>query len=368
MQDNIGNVGIIGCGNIAGIYLENLKKLPGMKVVAVADIKAEAALAKAKEYGVPKALSVAELLNDPEVGIVLNLTIPAVHAEVTLAALKAGKHVYSEKPVALSLSEAADIVALAASKGLKVASAPDTFMGASLQTCRAVIDDGLIGRPVAATGFMMYHGPDSWHPNPEFFFKRGAGPMLDMGPYYLTALVSLLGPAKRVSGSASIGQAEREITSEPLKGGKIIPDTPTHLTGSVDFESGVTATLLTSFDVWHHSHLPLEIYGTEGSLQVPDPNNFGGKVMLQRHDEKEWREIPLEHAWAMNSRGLGVADLADAVREGREPRAGLSMANHVLELMLAFEASSLAGRHIEIKTRCARPEPLPKSSFGGTPE
>ena len=352
------NIGVIGSGNISGIYLKNCGTLAGLTVAAIAGRNMEAIRAKADEFGVPRALTVAELLRDPGVGIVLNLTIPAVHAEISRMALEAGKHVYTEKPLALTLADAGSVLDLAASKGLRVGSAPDTFMGAGLQTCRALIDEGAIGRPVAATAFMMSPGPESWHPSPAFLYQKGAGPMLDIGPYYLSALVNLLGPVRRVAASTSMARSKRLIGSEPLKGTFLKVETPTHLAGVLDFEGGAVATMVTSFDVWHHGHSPIEIYGTEGSLGVPDPNSFGGPVRLRRHDDGDWREVPLTRPYAVNSRGIGLADMAAAIAGKRAHRAGGDLALHVLECMLAFEESSKAGRHQELKTRCARPEAM----------
>ena len=353
------NVGIVGCGNISGIYLEAGNKFEILNIVACADIDLARAEAQAAKYGVPKACGVAELLADPEVEIVVNLTIPAAHAEVALAALEAGKSVYNEKPLAIERADAQRMLALAAAKGLRVGCAPDTFLGGGLQTCRALIDDGVIGTPVAATAFMMSHGPEGWHPNPDFFYQRGAGPMFDMGPYYLTALISLLGPVRRVTGSAQISFAERKITSQPLNGTMIMVNTPTHVAGVLDFASGAVATLVTSFDVWAAELPRIEIYGSLGTLSLPDPNTFGGPVRVRLAGEKEWREIPIEHGYTANSRGLGVADMAYALRNGRLHRASGELAYHVLDLMHAFHDASREGRHVELASGCERPAALP---------
>src|SRR5215217_1739214 len=244
------NVGIVGCGNISGIYLEANKKWDILNTVACADIDLARAQAQAAKYGVPKASGVAELLADPNIDIVINLTIPAAHAEVALAALAAGKSVYNEKPLALDREQAKQMLELAREKGLRVGCAPDTFLGGGLQTCRKLIDDGVIGEPIGASAFMMSHGPEGWHPNPEFFYQPGAGPMFDMGPYYLTALTTLLGPVRRVTGSTRVSFPERMITSEPHAGTPIKVNTPTHVAGVMDFESGTVGTLVTTFDVW----------------------------------------------------------------------------------------------------------------------
>jgi predicted dehydrogenase len=347
--------GLIGCGNISDIYIKNCQALPGLELVAVSDLQATRAEAKANAYGV-KDLSGEMLLNDPEIEIVINLTIPNVHAEVNLAVLAAGKSVYSEKPLAVTLQDGQKTLALAQEKGLRVGCAPDTFLGAGLQTCRRLIDEGAIGEPVAATAFMPSHGPESWHPDPEFFYKPGAGPLFDMGPYYLTALVSLLGPIKRVTGSARISQSERLISSQPHFGEVIQVEVPTHVAAVLDFQAGPVATLITSFDIWA-AHLPrIEIYGTEGSLSVPDPNTFGGPVKLFKPGGDGWMEAPLVAGFSENSRGLGVMDMAQAMRAGCQHRASGEMALHVLETMHAAYLASGEGRHVELASSCVRPE------------
>jgi predicted dehydrogenase len=352
-------VGIVGCGNISDIYLKNCTQtFEILEVVACADLIRERAEAKAEEYNI-KACSTEELLKDPEIGIVLNLTIPKAHAEVSLAALEAGKHVYSEKPLAVTREDGKKILEVAKAKGLLVGNAPDTFLGAGLQTCRKLIDDGWIGEPVAATAFMTCHGHESWHPDPEFYYEFGGGPMLDMGPYYLTALVSLIGPIKRVTGSARITFPERVITSAPKYGKRIKVETPTHIAGVLDFQNGAIGTIITSFDIWS-AQLPwIEVYGSEGSLRVPDPNTFGGPVFVRRRDAKEWTEIPLTHGYAENSRGIGVADMAYAVSSGRLHRANGEMAYHVLDVMYGFLDASESGAHYNVASSCARPAALP---------
>lgn len=358
-------VGIIGCGNIFPQYIKGCRTFEILDVVAVADIDVSRAQARAKEYSIPKACSVDELLADPVIEIVVNLTVPQAHAEVSLAALRAGKNVHAEKPFALDRAEGRPILALAKEKGLLVGCAPDTFMGGGIQTARKVIDDGVIGTPVSAVAFMCGHGPESWHPNPEFYYKRGGGPMFDMGPYYLTALVNLLGSVKQVTGSARISFPERIATSKEKNGLVIKVDVPTHVVGVMDFAEGAVGTIITSFDTWAH-HLPLiEIYGSEGSLSVPDPNNFGGKVMVRRFDEQNWREVPLTHS-ADVGRGIGVADMAYALRSGRAHRASGELAYHILDLMESFHDSSSAGKHIELESTCAKPAALPVGLASGT--
>ena len=354
------NVGIVGCGNISGIYLEAGKKWDILNIVACADIDLSRAQAQAAKYGIAKASGVEELLADPSIDIVINLTVPQAHAEVALAALAAGKSVYNEKPLALDRAQAKQVLDLAREKGLRVGCAPDTFLGGGLQTCRKLIDDGVIGEPIGASAFMMSHGPESWHPNPEFFYQPGAGPMFDMGPYYLTALITLLGPVRRVTGSTRVSFPERVIGSAPLRGEVIKVNTPTHIIGVLDFAAGAIGTIVTSFDVWS-SELPrMEIYGSKGTLSLPDPNTFGGPVRVRLAGTQSWSEVPSAHGYTENSRGLGVADMADAIRTGRTHRANGQLAYHVLDLMHTIHDASRAGRHIEMTSSCERPEPLPE--------
>lgn len=352
-------IGIIGCGNISDIYFQNLAAFDITEVAACADLIAARAKEKAEQHGVPKACSVAQLLEDKRIEIVANLTIPKAHGAVALAALKAGKNVYNEKPLAVTRETALKMLDLAKKKKLRIGGAPDTFLGGGLQTCRKLIDDGWIGEPVAAAAFMLCHGHESWHPDPEFYYKTGGGPMFDMGPYYLTALVALIGPVRRVCGSARITFPERLITSVPKHGTTIKVDTPTHVAGVMDFAHGAVATLVTSFDVWGGSHPAIEIYGTAGTMQVPDPNGFGGKPRIRRMGDDEFHGIPLSHGFADNRRGIGVADMAHALRSGRPHRANESMAYHVLDIMQAFYDASEAEKYVELSSVCERPAPLP---------
>jgi predicted dehydrogenase len=352
-------VGIIGCGNISGIYFKAGQTFNNIEIVAAADMVLERAKAKAEEFGVPKACSVEELLADPDIELVVNLTIPKAHASVCTAALEAGKHVHVEKPLAVNREDGKRVLELAKSKGLRVGCAPDTFLGGGLQTCRKLIDDGWIGQPVAATAFMLCHGHESWHPDPAFYYEVGGGPMFDMGPYYLTALVSLLGPVTRLTGSARVTFPERTITSQPKYGTKVTVETPTHIAGVMDFSNGAIGTLVTSFDVWAANVPLIEIYGTEGSLSVPDPNGFGGPVRVRRMGAKEWSEVPLTHGFAENSRGIGVADMAAAIERGRPHRVSGDLAYHVLDLMEGFHDASRDGRHYSPVSTVERPAPLP---------
>ena len=350
-------VGIIGCGNICGIYFQSGKTFDILEIAACADLLMERAEAKANECGC-KAMSVEQLLADPEIQIVMNLTIPKAHASVGLAALEAGKCVHNEKPLAITREDGRKLLDLAKAKGLRVGCAPDTFMGGGIQTCRKLIDDGEIGEPIGATAFMMCHGHEHWHPDPEFYYKPGGGPMFDMGPYYLTALVNLMGPVKRVTGSVRASFPERLITSAPKNGAKIKVEVPTHVTGIMDFANGAVGMIITTFDVWAAELPRIEIYGTEGTLSVPDPNTFGGPVRMQK-GRGPWEEVPLTHGYAENSRGIGVADMAYALRSGRPHRASGELAFHVLDIMHAFHDASREGRHIMLESACAQPAPLP---------
>ena len=349
-------IGIIGCGSISAAYLSQCPRFEILRIAACADIMPERAKARAEEYGVPRACSVQELLDDPEIEIVVNLTIPQAHCEVAMAAVQAGKCVWGEKPLTVTREEGRALLAAARAAGVLVGCAPDTFMGAGIQTAVKAIDDGLIGQPIGASAYMMCHGHESWHPDPEFYYKAGGGPMFDMGPYYLTALVALLGPAKRITGSARISFPERTITSEPKRGTVVTVDVPTHVSGVMDFASGAVGTITTSFDVWAAQHPEIEIYGTEGTLACPSPNGTNGPVRVWRVGE--WNEVPLSHPYEATSRSTGVADMAYALRSGRPHRATGELAFHVLDMMHAFHDASNEGRHIMLESTCARPAPL----------
>ena len=351
-------VGIIGCGNIFPQYIKGCRTFKILDVVSCADILVDRAEARAKEFNIPHFSTPEALLNDPDVDIVINLTVPLSHAEVSLAAIAAGKHIYSEKPLAITRKDGKAIIDAAKASGRRVGCAPDTFLGGGLQTCRKLIDDGVIGLPVAATAFMASRGPEGWHPNPDFFYKVGGGPLFDMGPYYLTALVSLLGPVRRLTGSTRISFPERIATSQALNGHRIPVEVATHVAGVLDFANGAVATLITSFDVWTHNLPRIEIYGSEGTLSVPDPNTFGGPVKVRRAGETEWRDLPLTHS-AEVGRGIGVADMAYGFVYNRPHRASGDLAYHVLDLMSAFDEASNTGKHIMIESTCDQPAPLP---------
>ncbi len=348
------NIGIVGCGNISTAYLEAGRRFSNLNFAAVADLDSERAKAQAEKFGIAAAESPAELLTDPNIDIVLNLTIPAAHVTVGCGALEAGKHVYSEKPIALNVGEAGRLLEAAASAGRRIGSAPDTFLGASGQTARRLIDEGVIGTPVAATAFMTSRGMEHWHPNPENFYLDGGGPMLDMGPYYLTSLVNLLGPARRVCGMTRRSFETRRVTAADVEPRDFPVKTPTHHAGTVEFANGAIATVIMSFDI-HSASLPhIEIYGSEGTLFVPDPNAFGGEVWVQLgNGEREKAESV--HSYDSNSRSLGLADLVDAIEKDRPHRCSGELAHHVLEVMRAFEASSDAGSFVELATAADRP-------------
>ena len=356
-------VGIVGCGNISGIYFHNLGRYRSTEVVAVADLDLDRAKAAAEKNGVGLTLSPDELIAHQDVELVLNLTIPKAHGSVAIAALQNGKHVYNEKPLAIELSEAEEMLRLAAEHGLRVGGAPDTFLGGGHQTCRDLIDQGVIGEPIAAHAFMLCHGHESWHPSPEFYFERGGGPMFDMGPYYLTALVNMIGPIRRISGSTRITFPTRTITSQPKQGKVIEVETPTHIAGSMDFGNGAIGQITTSFDVWHSQVPSILVYGTEGSMIVPDPNGFGGEIKVRNKGASEWEVAPITHGFAGNDRGVGVLDIAYAIRENRDHRASGALAGHVLEAMHAFHTSSDEGRHVELASRPDRPALLSADAY-----
>jgi len=351
-------VGLVGCGVIAKVYAEKMNALPFVELAACADVMPERAQAFAAQHRT-RALPVDRLVEGDDVDVVLNLTIPQAHFDVTMRALAARKSVFSEKPLAVDFDDGRRLVQKAEEEGVRLGCAPDTFLGAGLQTCRKLIDDGVIGEPVAANGFMLSPGPESWHPGPGIFYQKGAGPLFDMGPYYLTALAVLLGPARRVTSSARITRAERTIGSEPLRGQKIPVEVPTHVASVVDFASGPVATLVTSFDVQASRNRWIEIQGTEGTLSVPDPNTFGGDVQIRRSYRDEWQTVPLTHGNAKQSRGLGLADMVLALQRNRPHRASGALALHVLELMESAVRASETGRHVTLTTTCDRPAPLP---------
>lgn len=357
-------VGMVGCGNISETYFEASQTFEIFEITACTDLNMALAQAKAEEHSV-QALPLEQLLRHPEIDIVLNLTPPQSHAEVSLQALHAGKHVYSEKPLALTREEGQEILKVAQQKSLKIGCAPDTVLGGGLQTVKKLLQEGWIGDVVAGTAHMMSPGPESWHPNPHFFYQQGAGPMFDMGPYYLTALVGLLGPVEQVTALAQKTFSERTATSEEKFGEVLSVQVSTHYTGILKFQKGAVVTLVISFDVQAHGHPNLELYGTQGSLQVPDPNTFGGPIRFRHNRAEEWQEVPLLYGYVENFRSLGIADLAYAIDCAREPRCSGELAFHVLDVMHAFEESSNLGQQVAIKTTCHPPLSLPLGLLHG---
>ncbi len=361
-------IAIIGVGDISGIYLQNISGLfRELRLVGVCDLvreKAERAKLEHPEIKIYETMH--DAYADPEVELVLNLTRPYEHYEVTKAALLAGKHVYTEKPLAATLEEARELVGLAEAEGLLIGGAPDTFLGAGIQTCRKLIDDGFIGEPVAAAAFMLCPGHESWHPDPAFYYQHGGGPMMDMGPYYVTALVNLLGRVSGVTARTKTSFPTRLITSQPKFGTVVDVEVPTHLTGILDFDSGVVATLTTSFDVHYDTQARFEIYGSEGTLIVPDPNTFGGPIKLLRPEEGRYVEMPLLFDYKENSRALGLADLAKSIRKpDRKSRTSAESLLHTMDIMTAFGRSSEAEARVELDTAFERERPMVKADLAG---
>ncbi|MFF2847910.1 Gfo/Idh/MocA family protein [Streptomyces sp. NPDC058001] len=353
-------IGIVGAGKISGAYLTTLEHLTSVRLTAVTDLdhgRAQAVAEQARSGGeVAVASSVTELVARDDVDAVLNLTIPAAHAEVALAALGAGKHVYGEKPLAANRKEAEAVLSAAHAAGLRVGCAPDTVLGTGVQTARKAVDDGLIGRPVAATAFMTSAGHEKWHPDPEFYYRAGGGPLLDMGPYYLSALVHLLGPVVKVTGASSRPRAERTIGSGPRAGQTFPVEVDTHITGVLEHADGALSTLVMSFDV-RAARLPrIEVHGTSASLSVPDPNGFDGPVDIHRGDG--WETLPVSAGIADAGRGVGLADLAEALSAGRPHRASAELAAHVLDIMLTLMDAADQGRALPVTSTCERPDPV----------
>ena len=357
-------IGIIGCGVISEIYLKNLTRWPDVEVVAVADQIDDRARRRAAEFDVGFR-TVDALLADPAIDIVLNLTVPAAHASVGLAALNAGKSLYNEKPLTIAREDGLELLSLAERKRLLIGAAPDTFLGAGLQNVRRLIDDGAIGEPVAVSLNVVSHGPEVWHPQPEFYYLNGGGPLLDMGPYYLTALVTLLGGVKRVSGAARASSSTRVVGPIERPGRTIPVETPTHVAGVLELASGPIVTIVASFDVWASDLPKIEIYGDRGAISAPDPNTFGGATLLQRPGESEWTEIPTTLPFAENSRGLGVRDMARALRDGGAPYTDGALAFHVLDVMHAIFDSARDGSRVEVASVYDRPAPFTAFGAGG---
>jgi len=363
------NVGLIGCGNISTAYLGLAPNFAGFQFIAVSDMNMDAAQARAEEFGL-EARSVDDLLASDDIDVIVNLTIPDAHYDVSTAILNAGKHAYSENPLVLTLEQGKTLAALAASKGLRVGSAPDTFLGGAHQQARDIIDNDGIGRVVAGTAHVMGNGMESWHPNPDFFFLPGAGPVLDIGPYYVTNLIQLLGPVKRVAALSSSAQSERTIGNGARLGETVPVKTPTNIHALLEFDQGATITMSTSWDVKSHRHANMELYGTEGTLYVPDPNFFGG-LLEQSDTEGTIREVARwDHPFGVNNQELdtdspranyrtaGLADMIAAIHQDRPHRCALELAVHATDVMTSILKSGETGQFVEMTTTCTRPDAL----------
>jgi predicted dehydrogenase len=360
-------VGIVGAGQISGAYLGTLRRLSNVAVVAVGDLDQGRARAAVASTPGARPLAVADLLAADDVDLVLNLTIPAAHAEIALAAIAAGKHVYGEKPLAVSTVQAGAMLTAAARAGVRLGCAPDTVLGTGTQTARACLDSGEIGTPVAATAFMVTPGHERWHPDPEFYYQPGGGPLFDMGPYYLTALVTLLGPVRRVAGLAATPRATRVIGSGPRAGAEIEVAVATHVAGVLEHANGALSTLVMSFDVWAGRLPHIEVYGTAGSLSVPDPNGFGGVVQVYRAGAEDWAPVPEAGGYRGAARGYGVSDLASALTAGTVHRANGEIAFHVLDVMESLLAAADSGQAVGTTSGCGRPPAVPLGAHPDDP-
>ncbi len=366
MQDL--GIGIIGCGNISTSYLRLAPLFKGLEVRAVADLNMDAATARAAEFGV-KAQTVDDLLANPDLDIIINLTIPDAHYPITKRILEAGKHAYSEKPLVLTLEQGVTLRDLAQSGGLSVGCAPDTFLGGAHQLARAILDAGTVGQITTGNAAIQAHGPESWHPNPEFFYQPGAGPVMDMGPYYIATLINLLGPVRRVGALTSSAEPERTIGSGARKGERIPVNTPSNIQALLEFHSGATISFSASWDVWHHKRNHFELYGTKGTLYVPDPNFFGGTVEVAMAGGQPEVQTPWDHPFykinqesqrgpVANYRTAGLADMAQAHLEGREHRCSLERTLHGVDVMTSILKSGETGAFVTLTTTCTRPQAL----------
>jgi predicted dehydrogenase len=371
MADQL-RVGVIGCGNISTTYFKLSPLFRHMAITACSDLNMELANAKAAEFRA-SAMKPRELISSKDIDIVLNLTVPAAHFDISMAAVKAGKHVYSEKPLTLSLRDGLALAKAAKAKGVKVCCAPDTILGGSHQLARKAIDDGTVGKITSGTAVIMSHGMEHWHPNPDFFFKAGGGPILDMGPYYIGNLINLIGPVRRVAALSSMASKTRTISSQPRSGEKISVKTPTNFHALLEFGNGATVTLLASWDVWAHKHANMELYGTEGSLYVPDPNFFGGDVWATAKGGEAKTLAAWDHPLGVanqkdgaghavaNYRAIGLADLADAIMKKRDARCSIDRTLHTVDIMTSILQSGETGKFVTLKTTCTRPKALPPS-------
>ena len=351
-------VGVVGVGAISEAYLETIEVLTSLRLVAVCDVDHDrAAMAAERRAGV-RPLTMDELLADPEVDVVVNLTPPAQHASVALAAIAAGKSVYNEKPLAVTVAEGRELLRAAAIAGVRVGAAPDTVLGHGVQSARHYLDAGLIGPPSAAVASFMCPGHESWHPRPEFYYALGGGPLYDMGPYYVTALVTLLGPVVSVVGAGNAPRATRTIPSGPRSGESIPVEVLTHVAGVVIHECGAVSTITMSFDAVGTRAEPIEVHGPAGSLVVPDPNRFDGSVLLRSVGDDAWRVLPEAGGYAVGGRGLGVAELMTP-QDPAHARTSGALALHVLEVLEALIESAREGRAIEVTSPAIQPAPVP---------
>ncbi|MGN6778014.1 Gfo/Idh/MocA family protein [Rhizobium sp.] len=359
-------VGIVGAGNISATYVATLHMFDFIRVKSVYDLYQEPARKLAEQFGI-EAVALDTMLSDPEIGLIINLTTPVSHYAISKKALLAGKHVSSETPLGVSVAEAQELIAIARAGDLRLGCAPDTFLGGGHQLTRRLLDEGRIGKTISATAMLLLPGHEHWHPNPAFFYGRGGGPMLDVGPYYVTNLIALLGPVREILGTAKITRIERTVKTDPRRGETIKVLVPTHLTGVMEFHSGATVTVATSFDVIKHKHNQIELYGSEGTMVTPDPNNFSGKVEIFRDGDDAWREIPVDHPYTegvpghLGLRGLGAAEMVDSLRSGRQHRVSSELAFHALEVMTAFERSAQSRSVVAIHSSCGRPDPIPRA-------
>lgn len=360
-------VAFIGVGAISGIYLDNITAVfKDIEIAGVCDLIPERALNAKEKYNLPRVYTdMYEAFDDPEVDIILNLTRPYQHEQVTREALMHGKHVYTEKPLGITIEEGRGLVRLAREKGLVLGGAPDTVLGAGIQSCRKYIDSGMIGHVVGAAAFMICRGHETWHPDPDFYYQAGGGPMMDMGPYYVTALVSLLGRVDRLTAAGKKTFKKRLITSQPHAGKTVDVAVDTYVLGMMQFESGALASIFTTFDVYYPGQARLEIYGSEGTMILPDPNTFGGPIRIFRPESGMSEELPILFDYAKNSRGLGLADMAAAISTGREARAGEQQIMHVLDVLTGFERSAKSGQWLDMETPYTRHEPMKKAELPG---
>ena len=367
-------VGIIGCGNISETYFNCQKIFNNFEIIACADLNNDFATKSAEQFNV-KALSVDDILSNKEIGLIINLTIPSAHKEIIVKSLNAGKHCFSEKPLAMNMEEGLEIQKLSNEKKLYVGCAPDTFLGAAGQNARKLIEEDKIGKVVLGTFNLMSHGMEHWHPNPDFFFKPGAGPVFDVGVYYLTQLINLIGPVKSISSISGTATPERTITSEPRNGEKIVVETPTTLMGSLEFHNNAKIQFFCSWDVWKHKHSTIELYGLEGSMIVPDPNFFSGDILLSKKDE-DWQTINNDSmllgipnktdndgSKIANYRGIGLSDMIDAINNQRQARCSLDLAMHVLEVMEGIITSSELNEVYHLKSKPIQPQFLDETEI-----